>query len=66
MKNILGKQYITDKEAANRYGYSQSWFRMKRKDNTGPHYVRFAKKGKVWYPLNETDKWFNDVMIVNR
>jgi predicted DNA-binding transcriptional regulator AlpA len=64
MKEILGVQYMTDKEAAVRYGYSQSWFRQRRYDSTGPQYVRLKGKGKAWYPLKETDEWFKKNMVI--
>lgn len=63
MKEILGVRYITDKEASARYGYSQSWFRQRRHNNVEPHYVRLEGKGKAWYPIDETDKWFKDNMV---
>lgn len=63
MINILGTDYMTDKEASQRYGYSVSWFQKARYMKKSPAYVRFRGKGKIYYPLKETDKWFKDNMI---
>ena len=65
MVNILGKVYISTKEAAQRYGYSQQWFRLCRHDKVGPPFVKLQGKGKVYYPLDEADKWFRDNMIID-
>lgn len=64
MKEISGTIYMTDKEASCRYGYSQSWFRQRRYDKTGPRCFRLNNKGKTWYPLDETDRWFKENMQV--
>lgn len=58
MKEILGTVYISEKEAAFRYGYSASWFKLCRYKNTGPKFFKLRGKGKTWYPLKETDEWF--------
>jgi predicted DNA-binding transcriptional regulator AlpA len=59
---MLGKQFITDKEASERYGYSQSWFLKARANSTGPKYVQIKDAGRVLYPLAETDAWFKTRM----
>lgn len=64
MKCILGTDYITTKEAAERYGYSRAWFEQKRHQHEEPKYVKLLGKGKVYYPLSETDKWFEENMKV--
>lgn len=58
MREIMGKQYLTDKEAAARYGYSQSWFIRGRTQKFGPPFVQLEEHGRVLYPLEETDAWF--------
>ena len=58
MVSILGKEFITDKEAADRYGYSQSWFIRSRSENNGPKYIQIKDNGRVLYPVIETDEWF--------
>ncbi len=63
MIDILGVQYITEKEASYRYGYSQSWFQKFRYDGNGPTYVRLHEKGKVLYPVNELDEWFRTNLV---
>jgi predicted DNA-binding transcriptional regulator AlpA len=62
MKVILGEEFITDKEAAMRYGYSQSWFIRKRIKGDGPKYKQIANHGRVLYPVVETDAWFKEKM----
>gem|GEM_PF-1512672 len=64
MVNIMGKVYISDKEAAVRYGYSQGWFQKMRHEKAGPPFVKLRGKGKVYYAMEETDKWFKDNMMV--
>lgn len=58
MKEIMGVTYLSDKEAACRYGYSQSWFRFCRSKKKGPKFVRLQGRGKALYPITETDEWF--------
>lgn len=62
MINLLGKDYITEKEATRRYGYSKYWFQRERWKKTGPHFIKIKGKGKVYYPVNATDEWFRDNM----
>ena len=54
----IDQLYITEKEAAYRYGYSVQWFQRSRWQggDYGPKYLKI--RGKVLYPLKETDKWF--------
>ncbi len=60
MIDILGVTYITDKEAAQRYGYSTAWFQKQRSQKKQPAFVKLQGKGKVYYPLEETDLWFKE------
>lgn len=60
MRIILGNEYITDKEASKRYGFSQDWFIQNRYRGNGPSYIKI--QGSVLYPLKETDKWFLEKM----
>ncbi len=62
MIEILGKKFITDKEASERYGYSQKWFIKARGNGRGPKYAQIKDKGRVLYPLIETDEWFKTRM----
>lgn len=55
---ILGKQYITDKEAAAQFGYSRDWFKRQRWKGEEPMY--FKLKGKVLYSYDDLKKWFGD------
>lgn len=62
MVELLGKTYLTEKEAAQRYNYSLSWFWKSRYYKKGPNYIRLEGRGKIYYPLIETDKWFKEKM----
>ena len=65
MRKIMGKMYLTDKEASERYGYSQSWFRRARISNTGPKFIQLMPLGRVLYALEETDEWFKQKLREN-
>lgn len=56
MITILGKKYMTDKEAAQRYGFSQSWFQHRRNEKKAPKFIKI--EGKVLYDVEDTDTWF--------
>jgi predicted DNA-binding transcriptional regulator AlpA len=58
MININGKQYINDKEASKKYGYSQEWFKKRRNEKKPPCYIKFDVRGRVLYDVDEIDKWF--------
>lgn len=60
MRKILGTTYISEKEASYRYGYSPQWFQRKRWEKKGPKFVKLEGKGKVLYPIVETDNWFKE------
>lgn len=62
MIDIMGVKYMTDKEASKRYGYSTSWFQKQRSLKQQPSFIKLLGKGKVYYPLGETDMWFKDNM----
>ena len=64
MIEIIGKKYLSEKEAANRYGYSRSWFAHKRLGGDGPKCVQLQKPSRVLYPLEETDVWFLERMKI--
>ena len=63
MLEIMGVKFITDKEASERYGYSQSWFQRARLDKKGPPWVKIMGKGKVLYRLEDCDQWFKDNIV---
>lgn len=54
--------YINEIEASARYGYSRSWFQRCRWAGDGPLFKKF--RGKVLYPLKETDQWFSDKGLI--
>jgi predicted DNA-binding transcriptional regulator AlpA len=62
---MMGKQYLTEKDCSKRYGYSRSWFEQRRGKDQPPYCFRLLGKGKVLYPLSETDKWFEENLIKN-
>lgn len=51
-------KYINEKEAAQRYCYTRSWFQRARWAKTGPPFVKIGHK--ILYSLEEIDKWFAD------
>jgi len=53
---MIQKIYITQKDAVERYGYSKYWWERCRWDGTGPKFLKI--KGKILYPLKETDEFF--------
>ena len=64
MREIMGIKYISEKEAANRYGFSISWFQKLRNKKNGPKFIKILGKGKVLYPLSDIDSWFQQKMQV--
>jgi hypothetical protein len=58
MIDLLGRKYITDKEAAFRYGFSQKWFVLRRSQKKPPAYIKLH--GKVLYDLEKTDEYFQE------
>lgn len=56
MLELFGKRYLTEKEAAQRYNYSGSWFRNQRWKKLDPKFIKSVRK--VYYPLEETDIFF--------
>ena len=60
---LLGKQYLTEKEAAARYNYSCSWLQLQRSKKSGPPYLQMRGKGRIYYPIAEADKWFKENMV---
>ena len=63
MIEIMGNKFLTDKEAAERYGYSQSWFIRARGEGFGPKFIQLKDKGRVLYPVEKTDNWFREKMM---
>jgi hypothetical protein len=58
------KLYLTEKEAAIRYGYSRTWFQRARWAGNSPAYLKINSnsngRGRVLYPILETDDWFSN------
>jgi hypothetical protein len=66
MKKIKGITYLTAKEVAHRHGYSESWLQKRRLKKLPPIFGRYKNNGKVYYPLIETDEWFENFFIINQ
>ena len=49
-------KHLTEKEAAELYGYSVYWFQRKRWDGTGPPFRKIGRS--VRYPADELARWF--------
>lgn len=60
---IMGKEYLTLKDASKRYGHSPSWFIRERENGDGPPFTQIKASGRVLYPLEETDDWFNKRLL---
>lgn len=58
----MNEVYLTEKEASNRYKYSKFWFQRSRWAGNGPYFLKI--RGKVLYPLEETDKWFKSHALI--
>lgn len=63
MIEIDNIKYLTMKQVSKRYGFSVSWFKERRKYKLLPFCTKFNNKGKVLYPLDETDRWFKENII---
>lgn len=63
MIEIDKKKYLTLKEVSKRYGFSIAWFREKRTKKNPPFSTKFNNRGKVFYPLDETDRWFKENIL---
>ena len=66
MIEIMGIAYITDKEASHRYGYSVSWFQQQRHRKKPPPFIKIQGKGKVYYSVDELNRWFRENIFVYR
>ncbi|HWY98075.1 MAG TPA: hypothetical protein VNY36_03215 [Bacteroidia bacterium] len=63
MIKLMNEMVMTDKEAADRYGYSPYWFQKMRSLKRGPPYLQMKGKGKVYYYVEKTDEWFRENMV---
>lgn len=60
----IKKIYLTEKEAATRYGYSAQWYQRQRWLGTGPQFMKI-NGGKILYPIEQTDRWFANFGLKN-
>lgn len=65
MPEILGKKYLTQKEASRRYGMSEAWFQKRRQRSLRPEYIKFENGKNIYYPQIETDQWFEHQLRMN-
>ncbi len=70
MIDILGKKYMTEKEASSVYPYSAKWFQKKRKDSRsgktdGPPFIQLSYRGKSYYPVIALENWFKKRIAEN-
>ena len=54
--NENSQRGLTEKQAAQRWPYSVPWFQRKRHEGGGPPYLKVG--GRVIYPIEELDNWF--------
>lgn len=62
MHRILGRDYITRKEAATRYGLSVAWFKARQNRHEEPRFIKLRGTGRVYYDVLLTDEWFKNNM----
>ena len=60
MITLNGIDYITEKEASKRFGFSVSWFRKLRHQHLAPKNIKILGRGKVYYSLKEITEWFKN------
>ena len=58
MIEILGKKYLTQKEASQKFGFSVSWFEKQRSHKKPPPYIKI--QGKILYDLETLERWFKN------
>jgi hypothetical protein len=63
MIEILGKRYINQKEAAQKFGFSTSWFELQRHLKKPPSFIKL--QGKILYDLEKLNKWFESQLKEN-
>lgn len=62
MHKILGRDYLTRKEAATRYGLSVAWFKARQHRHEEPRFIKLRGTGRVYYDVLITDEWFKNNM----
>lgn len=61
LENIVCKG-LTEKQASQRWPYSIAWFQRKRHEGGGPPYRKVG--GRVIYPIEQLDAWFESHALV--
>lgn len=57
------KIYLSEKEASIRYSLSPAWFQRMRWSGNGPLYIKVNRTGKVLYPIESTDAFFESFSL---
>lgn len=58
---------LTEKQASNRYGKSPSWFQKRRNKKIPPFFHKCPETKRIYYPLQETDRWFcENIIMLNK
>lgn len=60
MITIRGIEYLFQKEVTKKFGVSVSWLEKRRQKQINPKHVRLGDKGRILYPLKQTDEWFKE------
>jgi predicted DNA-binding transcriptional regulator AlpA len=61
MIKIMGENYLNEKQAAERYGYSRAWFQRERWAKKGPPFIKI-NSGKILYKFDEIEAWFKKML----
>ena len=61
---VNGEEYLTVKQASNRYHWSKNWFLLRRKLGDGPAYIKLFNR--IYYKSTTLEQWFNDNMQERR
>lgn len=56
--NQIEKKYMTESEASIRYSLSKQWFQRERWKGSGPSFIKVNGSGRILYPIEQTDTWF--------
>ena len=54
---------LSEKEASVRYSLSPAWFQRMRWSGNGPEYIKVNGSGKILYPIESTDTWFQSFAL---
>ncbi len=66
MITLLGKEYLTEKEAATMFGHSIGWLRMLRYRKKCSPYIRLSEEGKIYYQKTALEDWIRKKILENQ